>query len=128
MAEDARVGEHEHPVTGGQRHATRCEEALDVAADAAAEPTAVEVVTGVEPGEQPCGPRKSGQVGEVDQPLVVAVGEAVVQRRAARVGHGAVDEGRHLRRCQDGCHQRTPKDSAASTPERHPSSWKPQPR
>ena len=89
---------------------------------------AVEVVADVEAGEEPCRPRESRQVVDVDEPLVVAVGEAVVERRAARVGHGAVDERRHRGWRQDGRHQRTPKDSAASTPERQPSSWKPQPR
>ena len=48
---------------------------------------------------------------DVDEPLVVTVREAVVQRGAARVGHGAVDERGHRGRRQDGRHQSTPKDS-----------------
>ena len=63
-----------------------------------------------------------GVVG-VDQPHGGAVRELVPERSPAQVPHpGADDGGRRRTR-----HQVTPSARAASTPERQPSSWKPQP-
>jgi hypothetical protein len=51
----------------------------------------------------------------------------VPQRAVARVAHPAYHEGGQGRQVGDGAHQETPKAAAACTPERQPSSWKPQP-
>ena len=56
---------------------------VDGVIQAPAQTGCVEVVTCVKPGEQPCRPRQSWHAVDVDEPLVVAVREAVVKRRAA---------------------------------------------
>jgi hypothetical protein len=55
------------------------QEAADVVPDRP--PRVTQVVAGVEAGQQPQEPARPGQVIEVDQPLVRAVGERVPQRR-----------------------------------------------
>ena len=127
VAEDPGVGQHEHPVARVHQDAAAGEEPLDVAPDAAPESTPVQVVTRVEPGQRPRGPGEMRERVEVDQPLELPVHERALQGGAADVADRA-DHQRGERRSDDGGHQRTPKDSAASTPERQPSSWNPHPR
>ena len=99
-----------------------------------------EVVARLEPRQQAV----VGQVVEVDQPGVRAVGERALERLAAGVPDGGpVDRGRDLRsrrgrsevalatsdpaRWLGRSSHAKPSRSAAASPERAPSSWKPQP-
>ena len=127
MPERPGVSEHEHSVRMVEMHAAPSEKPVHVAPDAAAEPGPVEVVGSVEASQPANRPGQRGQPVDVDQPLELVVGEPVPQRRTAGVAHRPDDE-RGQRRSEDPRHHVTPNDSAASTPERQPSSWKPQPR
>ena len=88
--------------------------------------------------ERPEVPGLAGERVQVDQPLVDPVPEGVPDRSGAPVRDLAGDQGwqrGQLRACGRGrrreergrAHQATPKCRAASTPERQPSSWNPQP-
>ncbi len=74
-----------------------------------------EVVLGAEAAQR----SRPGQLVEVDEPQVAAVGEHVAQRDRAGVADPAL--------VQPGGHQVPPSARAACAPERQPSSWKPQP-
>jgi len=97
-----------------------------------------DVVAGVETGDLAQVPRWVREFVEVDQPLVGPVTELVAQRASPTMCHYAVDDrgqrrqgvGRRVVECRHGLgvgHHETPRRRAASTPERQPSSWKPQP-
>ena len=98
----------------------RAADPVDVPADPAARTTAVEVVGCSEPGEWPQPPRQARQVVDVDEPLVGALAERVVQRHTPRVADLAHDEGREGRQVEEAGHHVAPNRAAASTPERLP--------
>ena len=130
VAEHAGVGEHHHPAAG-QVDAVGFEEEVEVFADRP--PGVTQVVAAVEARQQPQARAEPGQVVQVDQPLVGAVGERVPQRRQPGVGDPAfVQHGARGHRARPGRHQLPrhqvpPSASAARAPDRQPSSWKPQP-
>ena len=72
----------------------------------------------------PQGTRRLGQTVHVDQPVGAPIAEPVGERRPAGVRDDGVVEGRNG---GSGTHHATPRDCAAATPARQPSSWKPQP-
>ena len=83
-----------------------------------------EVVARLEPAEDAV----VGQVVEVDQPGARAVGEGALERLAAGVpDRGGVRRGLDRAAASAPSPHSTPSCAAASTPERAPSSWKPQP-
>src|SRR5689334_9498373 len=109
---------------------------LDVALDRQA--GVAEVVSAAEARERPEVPGLAGERVQVDQPLVEPMPEGVPDWSGAPVRDLADDQGwqrgqlraggRGSRREERGrAHQVTPKCRAASTPERHPSSWNPHP-
>ena len=80
---------------------------------------------GEETGQHAMG---AGQMVQVDQPQVGAIGERVPQRRQPGMGDPAVVQHRTRgQRARAGRHQVRPRARAAWTPDRQPSSWKPQP-
>ena len=66
-------------------------------------------------------------IGVEDKPLVDAVLERVLDRTLPAVGDDTFDDRREDGQIIRRRHQFTPRTRAASTPDRQPSSWKPQP-
>ena len=118
VAKHPGVGQHDDPAAV-QVDAATGQIAVDVGADAAER--IAEVVAGAETGQRPQPRRQPGQVVQVDQPLVAAIAEGVAQRGGADMADPALIE------CRGTGYHRPPSDSAAATPDRQPSSWKPQP-
>jgi hypothetical protein len=85
------------------------------------------VVPRVEAGNRAQAPRWMGNLVEIDQPLVDAVTELVLDRTVSAVGDDTMDDRRQNGEVVGRCHHVTPRALAASTPERQPSSWNPQP-
>ena len=136
VAQDPGVGQHEYPSPVTELDAVERQVVLDVALDRQAR--VAEVVSAAEARERPQVPGLAGEPVQVDQPLVDPVPEGMPHRPGAPVRDLAGDQGwqlgqlraggRRRRREERGrAHQATPKCRAASTPERQPSSWKPQP-
>jgi len=139
VAEHARVGQHQHPAAGQVDAAAR-QEVIHVLPDAAAR--IAEMIRGAEPGSR----AKPRQLVQVDQPLIGRVAEGVAQRGLPGVPDPALVDGRGgglaggrggaaggpgwLAGGRGGAGARyhwTPSEPAAATPDRQPSSWKPQP-
>ena len=119
------MGEHHHPAAG-QVDAVAGQEPVEVGPDRLI--WVAQVVAAAEAGQQPQARAEPGQVVQVDQPLVGAVGERVAQRRQPGVGDPAfVQRGARGQRARAGRHQVPPSARAAWAPDRQPSSWKPQP-
>ncbi|GAA3007005.1 hypothetical protein GCM10020229_18460 [Kitasatospora albolonga] len=142
VAERPGLGEHQH-LAAVEQDALAGQVGVQVLSQG--QPRGPGVVGGPECGERAQRPRDGGKPVEVDQPEVGPVGEGVPERCGADVGDPALVErgaprpgqfhgpgrcrcrGRHPR---PPAHDRTPAASsrrAAITPERQPSSWKPQP-
>ena len=116
MAEDARVGEHEHPAA---RQVDAVVGEIPVHVDADGRTGIAEMVTGAERRQRPQRGRDARQVVQVNQPQVAVVAEHAPGGTSPHVGDPAGVE--------RGAHQATPRDLAAWAPDRQPSSWKPQP-
>ena len=125
VPEHAGLGEHHHPAAG-QVDALGGQEAAEVVPDLKLR--VAEVIAAAEARQQPQPGAEPGQVVQVDQPQVGAVGERVPHRRQPGVGDPAVVQGgARGQRARAGRHQAPPSARAAWAPDRQPSSWKPQP-
>ena len=108
----ARVRQHRHPAAA-QVDAVPGQEVVEVLPDAAVR--VADMVAGLDAGQPPgARPPRAGQVIEVNQPQVRAVGEDIAQRDRPGVGDPAL--------VQPGGHQVPPRARAASAPDRQPSS------
>lgn len=85
------------------------------------------MIAGIEAGKRAQPPLRAWDVVEVDQPLVDVVPERMLDRILSAVEDETVDDGREDRQIIRRRHQVTPSVAAASTPDRQPSSWNPQP-
>jgi hypothetical protein len=115
ITERAGIRQHRHP-TAAQLDAALGEQRIDVVSDAASR--IAQMVAGLEARERTQRAGQSWQVVDVDEPLIAAVPHPMPYLA-----------GPHVRDVDlvEIAHHSTPRLAAASTPDRQPSSWKPQP-
>lgn len=127
MPQDSCVGQHDHPIGSAGFDPGAPEEVTHSVLEGGQSWLAGQMVLGPDlgPGLKPAWQRRRGV--NVDQPLVMGVIEGMLDRQMPHMADSPDHKGGQSRQIRD-LHQVTPKASAASTPDRAPSSWKPQPQ